>query len=135
MKRIAAVLLCTTLLASAAEPRPGWIGIGFTYHLDARTKEGWVHVQHVVGGGPAAAAGVRAHDVIVRIDGRKLRFADDLAAVEFFAALRPRQRLALTIVRAGEQKRIEVTAVELPAARYERWRANRERAREKARHR
>ena len=65
-----------------------------------------VLLQAVSAGSPAEAAGIRAGDRIVSFDGASVANLEEYAA-RLFAA-RPRQRVRIGILRAGE--RFEVTA-------------------------
>jgi serine protease DegQ len=71
-----------------------------------------VLVSAVIEGGPSAKAGVKAGDVIVQMDDRKIELVEDL-----FAELREHQpgtTVTLTITRKGEQKKVDVTLGTLP---------------------
>jgi serine protease DegQ len=72
-----------------------------------------VLVDEVVQGGPAARAGVARGDVIVRLGDRQLETIEDL-----FAELRehkPGEKVTLTVIRDGEERRIEVTLGDVPS--------------------
>jgi S1-C subfamily serine protease len=66
-----------------------------------------VLVEEVVSGSPAAEAGIRERDVIVRMDDSDIESVDDL-----FAELRdhkPGEEVTLTVVRDGERRNVDVT--------------------------
>ena len=66
-----------------------------------------VTVESVAHGGPAAAAGLQAHDQVVAWDGESLAGYYDL--VLRMNAARPGQRIRLTVDRAGRTAVVEVT--------------------------
>ena len=67
---------------------------------------GGARVQEATAGGPAAAAGVRAGDVIVAIGGEQVRDADDVAAA--IQDRRPGDTVELEIERDGDSRTLEV---------------------------
>jgi serine protease Do len=62
--------------------------------------------------GPADRAGLRAGDVIVRLDGRPTR--SEAAFGDVLARLRPGERVAVTVVGQGGERTVSVTLGELP---------------------
>jgi S1-C subfamily serine protease len=62
--------------------------------------------------GPADRAGLRAGDVIVRLDGRPTR--SEAAFGDALARLRPGERVAVTVVGQGGERTVTVTLGELP---------------------
>ncbi len=88
--------------------------IGLT--LGPGDKDGIVQVERVEDG-PAARAGIKAGDVILEADDRRIRSA--YQAVNRIIAKQPGDKVTLVIERAGEQRRVDVTleaAVGAPAA-------------------
>ena len=63
-------------------------------------------VREVTSGGPAAAAGVRAGDVIVRVGGDRIQEPDDVAGA--IQDLRPGRRVEVEVRRGGDSRTIEV---------------------------
>ena len=63
-------------------------------------------VREVTGGGPAADAGVRAGDVIVRVAGDRVQEPDDVAGA--IQDMRPGQTVELELRRAGHTRTLEV---------------------------
>ena len=61
----------------------------------------------VIGGGPAAKAGVRAGDRITKVAGPKVRTADDVA--ERIAARKPGDVVEVVVQRAGDSETMKVT--------------------------
>jgi putative serine protease PepD len=63
-------------------------------------------VREVTGGGPAADAGVRAGDVIVRVGGDRVQAPDDVAAA--IQDMRPGQTVELEVRRGGDSRTLDV---------------------------
>lgn len=102
-------------------PRRAWIGIEayditpeMAHSFGLRTTEG-VIVAAVARGGPAHRAGLQPGDILRRIDGKPIRESRD--ALLAITSRRPGERLTLEIVRDGEQKKLEVVAIERPLRR------------------
>ena len=128
VKRVAPALIAT---GRFADP---WLGItGLS--LDAELAEllalpvtRGVLVRDVIPGGPSDKAALRASDEVIEVEGALLSAGGDIivaldgAAVQDMDDLATRlsettvgQTVALTIVREGEEQRIEVTLEERPA--------------------
>jgi putative serine protease PepD len=75
--------------------------------VTVRTATGGVGVNSVENGSGAHNAGVKAGDVITKIDGKAVTTATELRAV--IAAHKPGDKLTLTVVRGGETKTLDVT--------------------------
>lgn len=120
------------LMAAATAARPGWIGLGYSYHRPDAAKPGWLHVQRLAPKGPAERAGVRAQDVITAIDGKPLLFDRDQDVLAFFGKLRPEQQLTLGIVRQQKTLTIKVKAIEMPAEYFALWQKNADLAKQRA---
>jgi C-terminal processing protease CtpA/Prc len=90
-----------------------------------------LHVRTIAEGGPASQAGLRQGDLIVAIDGKPLRFQDDLAVLERLGTVKPHQTVTLTIARADTRLRLRVKAAPISDARWERWRLNLEVAKQR----
>ncbi|HFC53123.1 MAG TPA: PDZ domain-containing protein, partial [Gammaproteobacteria bacterium] len=65
-----------------------------------------VRLEGVVPGSPAAAAGLREGDLILRIDGEEIPDLKGLS--DLLKILEPGDRIEITYLRDGEQKRVEV---------------------------
>ena len=77
-----------------------------------REREG-VLVADVMKGGPAEAAGVRAGDVVVDLNGTRIREVPDLQ--RRVAGLAPGERVRVGVVRDGARQPVTVTIAEMPA--------------------
>jgi len=108
--------------AWAAEERPGWLGLGFTYESDGARH--WLQVRMVLTGGPSEKAGLLVQDVITTIDGKELNFKDDLDFLEFLGRVRPNQKVCFDVLRGQAHKTICVTPSEMAPEAYERWKLN-----------
>ena len=58
-------------------------------------------------GGPAAAAGLKAGDVVTSVDNNRIAEADDLIAA--IRAHAPQDQVSITYTRSGASKTIKVT--------------------------
>jgi len=74
---------------------------------------GGVLVAAVVPGGPAARAGIRRADVLVKLDGRPTPTVDDVAVA--LAAHRPGARVTIELARGGAAQDLSVTLGQIPA--------------------
>ncbi|HEX2410465.1 MAG TPA: trypsin-like peptidase domain-containing protein [Solirubrobacteraceae bacterium] len=97
--------------------RRAWIGIaGGARPLPPRVaatlgRDRAIEVVEVVGGSPAAAAGLRAEDLIVAVDGLPVRGVDDLQRL--MTEERIGARCALEVVREGRAETVALTPREL----------------------
>ena len=95
-------------VAPAAEPRatlcePGWIGVALS------SEGGAVRIERTIEGSPAEAAGLRAGDRIIALDGRELRGVDELVSRE------AGEGVELTVERDGWRRTFEITLAPRPA--------------------
>lgn len=121
--------LMMAMLAAAAVPKP-WLGVGLLLQEDASGGK-FLFVAAVPEGTPAAAAGLKAQDLVTAIDGKKIGFRDDLDLLEFIGALKPDQVLRLRVVRGGKTIDAQLKVGRMPAEYESRWEASLARAREK----
>lgn len=96
----------------------GWLGV-FIQEVNRDLAESFglerphgALVTQVIEDSPAAAAGLKAGDIIVRFDGTPIDFSADLPHVVGRVDVGSKARLR--VVRAGEEKTLEVTIGELP---------------------
>jgi putative serine protease PepD len=74
--------------------------------------DGGAQVQEATAGGPAAAAGLRAGDLIVSVGGQAVREPDDVAAA--IQDRRPGQTVAIEIERGGDRRTLDVQLATRP---------------------
>lgn len=93
------------------EKRP-WLGVA-TSPVDPAVREhlglpeGFgVSVDYVMEGSPAASAGLRAHDILVRLDDQRLTTPEHLSLL--VRSLAKGDRVKLTVVRKGAEQTVEV---------------------------
>jgi serine protease Do len=107
------VKLLVPQLATKGKVEWGWLGVSITDvgdddvdRLKLREPRG-VLVRNVMPGEPADQAGVKADDVIIALDGTSLDASRDLQRVVSTTPVGKRVRVV--VLRAGEQKEMEVT--------------------------
>jgi putative serine protease PepD len=76
--------------------------------------DGPARLQRVVGGGPADQAGLQVGDEVTAVDGDAIDSGDELR--EAIDAHKPGDKITLTIQRAGDERTVQVTLGERPAA-------------------
>ena|ERR1041385_8224575 len=115
MNVVLAVLV--TLTAATTPPRPpGWLGLGYTYHV-TNAPAGrivWLFVQQTAPGGPAERAGLKPQDVITAINGRPLWFSNDVDALNFFGGVKLGQTFVMQVKRGKTLRNVSVTAGKVP---------------------
>jgi serine protease Do len=94
----------------------GWLGITHIpinpdYARKYNLPRGGILVNTVADDGPAAAAGLQAGDLVVRVNGKDMRFSGIKAGSYFISLLRPRvdAPFTLTVVRDGKEKALAGT--------------------------
>ncbi|HEU5322941.1 MAG TPA: DegQ family serine endoprotease [Methylomirabilota bacterium] len=111
----------STELTATGKVTRGWLGVSLqplTPDLAASFGAGdrkGVLVADVVAGSPAAAAGVKQGDVVLRVDGKPVDDPGDLARAVGLA--RPGQQVKLTVWRDRHERALDVTLKEAPAER------------------
>lgn len=116
---LAVVALLATAAAVGAQSAPpanaqrGWIGISLGDAGCPECVEGaGLPVTDVFDGSPAERAGIRAGDVLVRVNGRS---ADERSLSSFARRVRPGEPVRLTLRREGEVREVELRAAPRPA--------------------
>jgi S1-C subfamily serine protease len=119
------MLLMLAVLPTAADGRPGWLGLSYTFHgRDQGPAIQWLLVRGLERGGPADKGGVKLQDVVVAINGKRIAFANAQAMLDAIGRIRPRENVRLTVVRGGKEQILTIRATEMTPAQYERWKMN-----------
>src|SRR5438445_7160403 len=112
-----AKVVMSQLIANGRVVR-GWLGVAIQDVTDelassfgVREREG-VLVADVMKGGPAETAGLRAGDVVVELDGTRIREVPDLQ--RRIAGGAPRQKVKLKVIRDRKPVTLAVTVSEMP---------------------
>ena len=105
---VLAVSLVAPVGAATAAEDKGYIGIMFKFDDDKKTAT----VLETTADGPAAKAGVKAGDVITKIDGKAIDSSD--AFVQKVGDVKPGDTLTLTVTRDGKDKEVKVKAGKRP---------------------
>ena len=124
---LAALLMAAGALVAAppSGERPGWLGLGYTYHLATEPSHpNWLYVQRLAPDGPAERGGLHTQDVITAIEGKPLRFANDHEIMDFFAKFRPGQTVTFTVVRPSGKQKVRVVAMPMTDEAYALWQQN-----------
>jgi serine protease Do len=97
----------------------GWLGVSIqnitpsmAEHFKLAEQGQGVLIADVGDDTPAAKAGIQRGDIVVSIDGNKVKTAAELKNLA--AATSPGTEMKLTVIRAGEKKEIMVTLGEFP---------------------
>jgi putative serine protease PepD len=88
-------------LARGATPQHAYLGLTTT------PDGGGARVVDAVAGGPAAAAGLQAGDVVTAVDGEPVNDPDDVAAA--IDDRGPGERVSVTVNRGGSEETVDVT--------------------------
>jgi len=99
--------LVDRLMMMGEGPSHAVIGV----QLDAKDSKDGAHVRAVSPGGPAAEAGIRAGDVIVRINGADVKVDHPSAEVaRLMRSVEPNSKVRIHVLRDGKPVDFEVTA-------------------------
>jgi Do/DeqQ family serine protease len=97
----------------------GWLGVVIQDVTDelassfgVRERDG-VLVADVMKGGPAETAGLRAGDIVVELNGARIREVPDLQ--RRVAGVAPGERVRVVVLRDGARRPVTVTIAEMPA--------------------
>jgi C-terminal processing protease CtpA/Prc len=116
-------LLFVTLRDGKAveKTKKGWLGVGvqeLTPSLREAMKVGdrqGLLITNVIEDSPADKANLKDEDVIVEFDGKKVEKADDF--VRMVRNTAPGKKVTVKFIRAGEEKKVEVTIAERKSSR------------------
>lgn len=86
-------------LKQGQRPDFGFLGVEPKHAIDVGSDQLGAFVNRVVGGTPAAIAGLRERDVVTHVDGRRLYDGDDL--FREVSRLAPGARVEMTVLRNG----------------------------------
>ncbi len=92
---------------------PGYLGV----YLDPQRRDGGAMVDGAVEGSPADRAGLREGDLVVAVDGRRVRTTQELA--DLLRGRRAGETLSLTVRRRDGERRLTVTLERRPQAQAE----------------
>jgi len=95
-------------LITSGKAEHAYLGVG----LDNTSQNG-ARVGEIRGGGPAAAAGLRAGDVITQVNGEKIDSSEELQAA--INGQKPGDKVSITYTRNGQSHTVEVTLASRPA--------------------
>jgi S1-C subfamily serine protease len=118
--------LLSLFLLIAPAARPGLLGFSFTMH--SGTGSQWLVVRAITPNGAAARAGLASMDIITAINGKPLRFRDELELLDFLATVHAGQRLRLSVLHKQKTTTCTIQAGVMTDDAYERWQLNREMA-------
>lgn len=101
-------------IISNGKVRRGWLGVGTRdVVLDESSTDGsGAALMQVQPGGPADQAGLRAGDIVLAINGKKISDSNEL--ITQTTALKPGTRAEFSVRRGSEQKKIPVVLGERP---------------------
>lgn len=119
-------LLLATLIAGAepgtsADRRLPWFGMGVRPQRNQKSANLALLVERTVSRGPADRAGIQPGDLIVRIGGEQIRFADTLEMLLFISERKPGERMLFSVVRRGAEKNMVLVVGTLSESRRASW--------------
>jgi len=91
----------TSEIKETGKVRRGWLGVGLGV-----TEEGEVMIEEVTEGSPADDAGLMEEDIILEIEGMEVTDREMLA--KEIRMRRPEEKITLTVIRDGKERKIEV---------------------------
>lgn len=95
----------------------GWIGV----ELDSDEETGALTIKVVVDDSPAQAAGFKAGDQLVAINGVVIADADEQTMKKTWSEMTPGKVVTCTIGRGNKQKEVDVTLAKLPDDVMAKW--------------
>jgi S1-C subfamily serine protease len=100
-----ALVLAGPAWAQKKDQKKGWFGVQIRQETD-----GNITIMEVINDSPAEKGGLKAGDVILKINGVKP--ADLKTAVAVIAALKPKQKVKVQVRRQGKEKEVTVVVGE-----------------------
>lgn len=105
---------CLNHLAAKIQSKP-WLGVEME-----KTDAGWLKVTAVIPDSPAAAAGFKAGDVVLAINGVALN-ADKEEMIKVKKSLAPGKAATYVVKREGGKQKLAVTLGHVPATQMAQW--------------
>jgi S1-C subfamily serine protease len=107
---------CLNMMAEKMANK-GWIGV----ELDTDEETGALTIKVVVEDSPAQAAGFKAGDKLVAINGVVIAEADEQAMKATWSEMKPGKVVTCTLGRGNKQKEVDVTLAKLPEDVMAKW--------------
>lgn len=105
---------CLAKMAAALKDR-GWVGI------EMDDGSGRLTLTRVVPGSPAEAAGLRAGDVLVALNGVAFGKENEAKVKAAYKAMTPGAKITYTVQREGKDREVEVALGKLPPEVMAQW--------------
>ncbi|MFL5341334.1 MAG: S1C family serine protease [Gemmataceae bacterium] len=102
----AALMMAGLALAAPNDAERGFLGVQLS------NENGTIEIHDTFPDSPAAKAGLKSGDVIVKVDGKDA--GELMAFVEMVGKKKPGDKVKLTVKRDGKEKEIEVTLGKAP---------------------
>lgn len=100
----------------------GWLAFG--YHLGQEPGSSvstFLIVHKLVPEGPADSAGLQVGDVVTHIDEETISFSSSLEALNYFARIKPGQKVGFRVRRPEGVVQLELVAQPMPQKTYDAW--------------
>ncbi len=94
--------------SSSIDDQKGFVGMKIVLSEDPKGFK----VEGLLDGGPADKAGVKAEDVVTKMDKKEFDSVDDFIA--YIRGKKPGDKVTMTIIREKKEKQIEVTIDKVP---------------------
>jgi predicted metalloprotease with PDZ domain len=107
---------CLNMMAEKLANK-GWIGV----ELDSDEETGALTIKVVVEDSPAQAAGFKAGDKLVAVNGVVFAEADEAAMKSAWSGMLPGKVVTCTLGRGGREKEVDVTLAKLPEDVMAKW--------------
>ncbi len=110
-------LLADQPAAKSADDRP-WLGVYLGDYASETAKSAHragALVQEVIENSPAARAGLRKGDILIKMQNKAVRDADNV--IQDLGKMKPGDEVALTVLRDGKEKAVKVKLANYPEAK------------------